>query len=195
MREAIDLRFKERTGAAARENEPPLGTVTAADVEAWIGIAQPGDRLCYNAGWGLPKRAPGVLAVDELIESGEVLPFQTRRTDGKGSNYWIQRRAEIDASATLLSSAAIAGDGEGEAVADQLMVILRRCARFDRRCPTDREIAEQLDLKNSDASNYQIRKLRSAGRIDIVTVQSGEHAGWRVVTITASGARTAGVPS
>lgn len=72
-------------------------------------------------------------------------------------------------------------------MAGKIFKALRLCAEAGLECPSNRQLAERVGYKSTASVSDAINFLATAGMID---VERGNHN--RVVTICASGKRTAG---
>lgn len=167
-------------------SQPEIIVETADRVQAWFDAARAGEQIVYARGGSLPRQAPGVLAVRKLHDDGRLILFQ-RRLAAFRFEYVAQRRAEASrprtgAVARLMEVGRAGLDDD----CTDLFAELKRRARLGLPCGTNRELGEELGGLSPDRVSYLFKKLQKAERISINS--SGEE---RVVTIAASGARTA----
>jgi hypothetical protein len=164
-----------RTGRASE-----CWTHTAADVDAWLKIAEAGDTFVYAHG---PQLVQGGAAarVGELHRSGDVTPHHKRAGDG-GFDFIVRRCAPKKRAPR-------------PPVCDPMMlavlVELHDAAMNARRCPSDGAIAQAAGL-TADQVKWLLRKLEQAKFITRQTVRTKADPRFRVITITATGQSTAG---
>lgn len=166
-----------RTGRAV-----PCWTSTAEDVDAWLRAAQAGDTFVYAYG---PQLVQGGAAarVGELYQSGDVTPHHKRRDDG-GFDFLIRRNAarRFTSSGPVCTPDMLA-----------VLVVIQDAADNARRCPADDAIAAATGL-TARAVKWQIEKLEAARFIARRTVRRKVQSDpfYRIVTVVATGAATAG---
>ena len=142
------------TAFAAQDYAVDEGVVaTAAQVEAWLSVANPGDRFVYGPMRAtLPIASSGRKRMLELGHAGLVMLTRPRRTDAPTMfNYTAHRTAKPLPGAKPAGRPVLTAvrepivDGEIEAI-DRLLPVLERFANAGRPCPTDRELARRADL-------------------------------------------------
>lgn len=153
-------------------------TVTAADIDAWLKTAQPGEAFVYAHG---PQLVQGGAAarVTELTAKGEVTPHHKRASDG-GFDFLIRRNRMQVRRAPVCDPNMLA-----------VLVVLQDAAANRERCPSDAEIGEATGL-TADQVKWQLKKLEGAAFIIRRTVRAKADPRFRVVTVVATGASTAG---
>jgi hypothetical protein len=75
-----------------------------------------------------------------------------------------------------------------------VLLVLQDAAAAGQRCPSDAALAEATDL-SPDQVKWQLKKLRQAGFVKVATLPTPGDARFRVVTVVATGATTAGPPA
>ena len=128
------------------------GLVAGVDrINAWMAVANPGDRFIYASRSGLPKASAGAARMRDLAGRKLVMLFQARSSlDPSRMNYIAVRTAVPDALAKpvrprlALSSVPIAED-EAASI-DALLPVLERFAAKGRPCPTDKQLAERAGI-------------------------------------------------
>ena len=129
------------------------GLVAGVDrINAWMAVANPGDRFIYASRSSLlPGASAGAARMRDLQGRKLVMLFQARSTlDATRTNYIAVRTAVPDALAKpvrprlALSSAPIAED-EAASI-DALLPVLERFAAKGRPCPTDKQLAERAGI-------------------------------------------------
>lgn len=157
-------------------------TSTAADVDAWLAIARPGETFVYAFG---PQLVQGGAAgrVAALTTSGDVTPHHKRRPDG-GFDFIIRRTCPQPR--TPLNRAPVC-------TPDMLTVLvaIQDDAQANRRCRSDSQIGAATGM-TADQVKWQLRKLEDAKFITRQVVACGADAKYRIVTVTATGQTTAG---
>lgn len=154
-------------------------TVTAADVDAWLRTAQAGEAFVYAHG---PQLVQGGAAgrVAELTKSGDVTPHHIRTDDG-GFDFLIRRNAlKRTARAPICDPIMLS-----------VLVVLQDAASNKERCPSDAEIGEAAGL-TADQVKWQLKKLEGAKFIIRQTLKTRADPRFRMVTVIATGAATAG---
>ncbi|MCH2238787.1 MAG: hypothetical protein MK060_12960 [Blastomonas sp.] len=187
----------ERT--ASSEPRFVLGPLTLyAEIgvmEAWLENAAPGDELRYATGPALGREAPAGQLARQWAEEGEVMLFQRRPGPGKPLEY-VARRKEPpvkprapralpgrQARPLLPLPQDFAESDEG-----RMLALLTEAAEVGLACPSNVQLARQLDLNARSRAQYLITKLMRAGLIRVASASSFDG---RVVTIVSSGKRTA----
>lgn len=155
----------------------------------WAERARPGDTLTYGSGDRLSPQA--VEAVRRLAEA-DFVDLVRKRRDGKWI-YIAQRRSRAFDAARLdyrPSRGAVRPSGKmrGRSVERALLRILTRAARLGLPCPGNAALAVMLGLPGAVSASYRMRRLVAAG---LIAVEQADPARPRVVTICATGARTA----
>jgi DNA-binding HxlR family transcriptional regulator len=165
-----------RSGRAAE-----CWTVTAADVDAWLEIAMPGERFVYAHG---PQLVQGGAAgrVGELARAGDVTPHN-RRTDDGGFDFFVLRtsRARTPINREPVCTPHMVS----------VLVAVQEDAQLKRRCRSDSEIGAAVGI-TADQVKWQLRKLEEAKFIVRTTVPTRSDSKFRVITVTATGQSTAG---
>lgn len=159
-----------------------------AEVKSWLERARAGERLVYAHGRQL-IRGETSLYVRDLALAGAVDPTQTRNRAG-GFDYTIQKRGNGGSR-----PAPRAAGASLEEASDIILRTLTRQANLGLRAASDSELAKLAGLATKGMAAWRVRKLVQRGLIRTEAVTTGPEAGWRIVTITASGHRTAGPPS
>lgn len=161
-----------------------------AEIENWMARARAGERLIYAHGAQL-IRGETSLFVRELAMAGKVDPIQ-RRADPGGFDFTIQKRQGAVPSPRPSRSR---GGDEADAAMDVVLRTLSRDANLGRRAHSNAELALIAGLETPAQAAWRMAKLAKAKMIRTVTVTTGPHAGWRIVTIIATGKSTLAPPS
>lgn len=156
-------------------------TVSLEAVDRWLKGSRPGERLIYAHG---PNLADPTLAarMRALAAAGEVRMLPLQRSAGDGAfDYAVQRTEPAPAAPVA-------------ATPDLFMVALfgriERAARRGLRCPTDGELAADLELTVGQVK-WRFKKLVEAGRIASRIEPANGNAHFRVVTILSTKRETA----
>lgn len=185
-------------GAVQAASPPSEALVTLDQLEAWLRAARPGDWLVYQRGPWMVHDAV-TRRVGALAQAGLVNPAQPPAAERPGCRDFKAQRTSVP-----LPGAGTRGGAAGVAMAPpepaddkmpELLKILRRLANVGKRCPTDTELARLVGLPTRHAVAWRMRKAEQSGAIRIDTILTGPEAGWRTVTIAASGRATEPPPS
>lgn len=173
--------FAAPAAAVVRSGRPSdCWTVTAADVDAWLRIAQPGETFVYCHG---PQLVQGGAAarVGQLTRSNDVTPHH-KRTDDGGFDFFIRRNRPVKKAprAPVCDPPMLA-----------VLCELQQAAQRGERCPSDADLGAATDL-NADQVKWHLKKLEDSRFITRRTVRTRTCERFRIVTITATGASTAG---
>ena len=165
--------------------------VASADrVREWAKTARAGDQFAYATRMFLPLGAPGAAEARRLAEAGFVHLKQRRVRDGGGFTYIAERssRAWTDAARRPATAPRPLRDerGESSGVAEMILPVLSRAARFGRPCPTDRQLAERARVA-SDAVAPALAVLRREG---LIRVHAAKAPTLRQVVIVETGHKT-----
>jgi hypothetical protein len=155
-------------------------TATAADVDAWLGSAKPGERLVYARGPQLVQGAAAAL-LRKLTDAGEVITHN-RRDPATGLLEFIAVRNRV----RLVTQRAPACDAHMMAV----LLVVNDAALNGERCPSDAAIGDQTGL-TADQAKWQLKKLADAKLIERRNVPTKSDSRFRVVRVVATGAETA----
>lgn len=152
-------------------------TVTAADVDAWLRTAQPGELFVYAHG---PQLVQGGAAarVYELAKRGDVTPHNKRAEDGGFAFLIVKNKVKIT-RAPVCAPDMLA-----------VLVVLQDAAATGARCPSDSEIADATGIP-AGTVKWLLKRLEDGRFIQRQTLRT--RAGpFRQVTVVATGAATAG---
>jgi hypothetical protein len=153
-------------------------TVTAADVDAWLRTAHPGEAFVYAHG---PQLVQGGAAgrVAALTQSGDVTPHHKRTADG-GFDFIVRRCAPRPSARAPVCTA------------DMLSVLveLQDAAMNRRKCPSDADLAHATGVAPGTVK-WLVRRLEEGGFIKRQTLRT-RSGPFRQVTVVATGATTAG---
>lgn len=157
-----------------------------ADLAAWIAQARPGS-ICVYARGGPLDPASAVARHARLLEQAGSVRLHHRRAGAVGEylavklapGYLTDPLRDPDTREPMLPDPSTNLGG--------IYALLARAARHRQPCPTNREIAQVLALPSVDRARYLVSKLAAAGHI---MVENRGPRVRRVVTISASGART-----
>lgn len=160
----------------------PILSASAAQVEAWIRRAAPGQVLLYAEGPSVDGVEAAIVA-RSFADQGLVRLLPNVKVADFHYKYSLQRVAPAVSAAPPKPTIdrALAGTDEGE-----MLRLIGEIADAGLPCPTNAELAEALHLRNGEAARYVLKKL--AGRGLVRVVRDGE---WRIVTIVETGASTA----
>lgn len=157
-------------------------------LEAWMESAPVGDRVIYASGFDLPRDAAGVQLVKGWIAARKVLPLPQRRDQASGRTEWMVQK--MAACADHTQKEACAADRRSLREAERLLEHLRHLAQRGRACPSNSQLARELELGGSHRgrarAQYLLQILERQGRVQ---VQSHGRNAARVVTITTGAAQ------
>lgn len=163
----------QRDGARYRIG--PLTTYAeAADLEHWLRVAEPGEKMVYAIGPALGRTATAANLARRWGEEGKV------RLHRDGNTYIMVARRQpgddrADAGAHRL------GPAEG-----RLFDVIVRLAEEAKPLPVLELLAEMAGLPTRQAADYRLRVLQGAGLVKVTS-----EAGMRVAEVVSTGARTA----
>jgi hypothetical protein len=181
------MRISERQCAIAGGAREGAGWVAPiGEVKRWFASAEPGERIAYAHG---PQLIRGETSrfVQVLALSARADPVLKRADDG-AFDYFVQKRRFADEPGSRVEERrAAAREDEAQ---DIIFRVLRRCANAGLRAPSNAALATHAGLATRNEAAWRIRKLIEAGKIKVETVPNGPEAGWRTVTIVASGKQT-----
>lgn len=149
-----------------------------AEVRAWLETAPIGATLLYCHA-AQPIYGETWTFVGELGRSGQVHPKHPPSPLVAGFRAFqitVLRTSE----AAVAAEPARAGAGADEE-ADKILRILRRCANFNRKCPTNPELAKSAGLSTPNQVAWRLKLLAGAGQFRIATVKDGPEAGHRTI--------------
>lgn len=148
-------------------------------LRAWFKSTAPGGgRAVYAVGSGINPQHEVVRQVVAWVKAGDVVPVQSRI---EGTTHYLIDRSRKPVGKAACIPPAIAGQVEG-----RMLAMLDEAARHGLPCPSYKEMADALDLRDRQAAAYRFRSLIRMGLI-----QSIESGGRRTVVIVGNGARTA----
>lgn len=159
--------------------------MTAEQVEAWAVEANPGERTVYARGAILPRGA-GIDAMRSLHEEGEVI-LNLRRVGPDLFDYLATRRAVPRSPMGGRGTGANLVDGPGK----RLLDVLTKLATREQPCPGNLQLAKLTGFETPQKVAYHLRKLIQARAVRVVT----DVLGYRIVTISRTGKRTAPHPA
>lgn len=156
---------------------------TADDFDAWLGRAEAGSICVYARGEYLDPQCRTAARARDMAQAG-IVRLNRRVVDGVGEYLAIKlapgwTRPRVAGADALLAPGTITA---------MIYEILSHAAEHGHRCPTMRDIALALAMKDEDAARYQMRKLSFAGHIIIEKRGPGISP---IVTICSTGMRTA----
>lgn len=181
MQQPATFGFAVPTAAVVRNGRASeCWTSTAADVDAWLKTAKPGETFVYAHG---PQLVQGGAAgrVTELTRAGDVTPHHKRADDG-GFDFIVRR--------TCRPRAAIARAPVCTPPMMTVLVAIQEDAQEGRRCRSDSEIGAASGL-TADQVKWQLKKLEEAKFIVRRAVPTRADPRFRVITVTATGQTTA----
>ena len=163
----------QREGARYRIG--PLTTYAeVADLERWLQVAEPNERMVYAIGPALGRKAAAAEAARRWADEGKV----NLHRDGSTYVMVVRRQADDDRPET---GAHRLGPAEG-----RLYDAISRLADAGKPLPVLELLAEIAGLPTRQAADYRLRVLQGAGLVTVMVVN-----GTRVAEIVATGARTA----
>lgn len=190
-------------GGLSNRERPGTARLGASDwilpkdeVARWIDRARPGERLIYAHGQQL-IRGETSLFVRELAIAGSVDPVQPRSPAG-GFDFTIQKRGGQKQDGAGPSPRPSPARGEGDVLDEQglrILAIFTTQANVRARAASDAELARITGLDTRGQAAWRVRKLVQQKLIRTDVITSGRDAGWRIVTIAASGKQTLAPPS
>lgn len=155
-------------------------------LDNWAARALPGENVVYSTG-ARPGDAIGA-AVRQLHAAG-LVTMTSKRLDGR-LRHIVQRlpapRASQLGKPVARGRFTVACD-DAKQTTRAVLQVLRRAAKRGESCPTNAELARIVGLKDAAAASYRMRRLVKEGAIVVEEPSPLER---RVVTITATGART-----
>ncbi len=154
--------------------------IAVQDFARWLETARAGARIIYAGGPVLPRDMAVYHAVKAALDAGRVSTHQAREN---GACVYIAERLPEPAAA------ASAPFPEPGSVAARMLEILRQTAARALPCPTNSVLAIALHLKDAEAARYVFGQLVRAG---LIAVENRGPKARRIVTICATGGRTAG---
>lgn len=169
-------------GVSQRHFVGSATAASAADLDAFVARAMSGERFVYCSA-PEPIRGEGWQHAGKLSADGLIVT-STERRQGGGWNYLAIRTAK------KLKEQMAARTGSMDPALEAILRALKRAANFEKPCPTDSALAELAGLQTRDQAQWRIRKLVADGLIQSTVAYEGG-VPFRVVTITATGKRTA----
>jgi hypothetical protein len=154
-------------------------TATAADVEAWMKHAAPGDRMVYASGPTLVQGAAAAL-VRKLADAREVASHNRRNPDGVLEYVIIRNRVRVVTQRAPVCNPLMMA----------VLIELQDDAQNHRRCRSDAELGEATGM-TADQVKWQLKKLGEAKMIERRIVPTPGDLRFRVVKVLATGAETA----
>lgn len=151
---------------------------TAEQLEAWALGAAKGERFTYCSAVDLIRGETTAKAA-ELYQRRLITTHQTRRAGG-GFDWFAVRTGFVVKKA----------EAQRDPARDAILAALKRAANFNQACPSDADLARIAGLATRDQAAWRVRKLVEAGAITSTVAYDGG-VPFRVVTIAASGKRTA----
>lgn len=172
---------------------PPLESgmwaLTSTEVRRWFERAAIGDELVYARGPRLVQ-SDGVKLLQQLHDRG-LVTFTSRRIGPDDTAFLVQRLKGDERPPARAQLAVRSRSGDTEDELAMLMAILRRTAGKRAPCPSNRELGEEMGNPNPDRVAYLLSILARERRIEV----EARPRGHRVVTILATGKRTALFPA
>jgi hypothetical protein len=165
----------------------PRQPVTIDALHAWLDQAAPGDSFTYFVGSYLVPGMAIVAAARAASDRGAVLLTQRRREDRLFDYLATKRRNAEPVAAPARRGVSRGPCGVADEEKEWLMAVLRRKASLSLPCPTNRQLAEEAQLKDAESVRYRLGLLQQEGRIAIQWIDADR----RVITIVASGRSTA----
>jgi hypothetical protein len=146
----------------------------------WVRQARAGDAAVYARGETCSRQVAAMAA--RLQDQG--LVDLTRRREGRGWQFIIQRRAK----AFRLTADRRRGRKFARASAETVILrMIREAIRLKQPCPTNIEFADAAGLSGGLAASYRLRKLVAAGKIALIDHGEAER---RVAVLIETGQAT-----
>lgn len=161
---------------------PLCMSISVEDFRAWLADATPGQDIVYATGPVLDQKRDVVLLAGQYIAAG-LIRTHRRKVEGRWEYFAVRRDSRVDGPTMAAPPA-----GQIEGLRGQMLALLRRAANLAQACPTNAELARQLNLKNGEAARYEFNQLVAGGHIRVKNYGPRMR---RVVTIVASGKTTA----
>ncbi|XUU60666.1 hypothetical protein ACRAQ6_14070 [Erythrobacter sp. HA6-11] len=132
-------------------------SATVEDLQHWFDRAPAGDRAVYASGFDLPQSAPGVQLVRGWVAQKHAVTTQRRDpADGRKWQFMVQKLSGAGAACPPRAAARVTADRQKLA---RLLRWLRERAREDKDCPSNRQIAQKLNLGAGDRGRRRARVL------------------------------------
>lgn len=159
-------------------------TSSIVAINRWLKASATGDQFIYAHGHNLLDPA---LAehVRKLAAEGEVKMRTRRAADGVFDYFVIRDRVRIVAVHPRKAQGPVLDEAT-----NGLLLKLKAVARAGERCPSDKALAAAIGLERNQVS-WCFRKLRDLELISTEIVATPSDPKFRIVTIVASGDRTA----
>lgn len=156
--------------------------LNAEQVMRWADNADAGAELVYATAGHLP-RSGGVIAARQLFDAG-LVTFKQRRIAPDRFEYIAERLNGPRPRGRQKRMPAPQEPKQNLEV--RMLRVLRTYAAGGVPCPTNRELGRLCGNLSADQASYVLRKLQSAGRIEIEALPNNA----RVITITSTGKKT-----
>jgi hypothetical protein len=167
------------------ERGGPEWILPVATIAAWFERARPGDRLIYAHGRTLTHGETSAF-VRDLALAGKADPVQPRSPGGY--DFVIQKRS------SPVEQPRERRDARDEAT-ETIYRAFVQAAEARQRAQSNTELAKAAGLATREQAAWRVKQLVRCGRIRLASVTAGPDAGWRVVTIAATGRQTKLPPS
>ncbi len=142
------------TGGVTIDETP--GVVASPErINAWMEVAQTGDRFVYATRLALPRVSKGAAHMRTLSQRGLVELTQVRSTIDPDYFHYCARRTSVPTALSRpvrdkLALAAAELQRKEIAIVDALLPVLERFARHGRPCPTDKQLAVRAGLTEEE---------------------------------------------
>lgn len=156
----------------------------APGIVDWVRKAKAGDVAVYARGETLSRQVATVAG--QMEDQG--LVDLTRRREGRGWQFIIQRRAKSFKPAFDRRRGRNYGRASAETV---ILRMIREAIRLKQPCPTNIEFADAAGLSGGLAASYRLRKLVKGGKIALVDCGPDER---RVAVLIETGQSTVRAP-
>lgn len=156
--------------------------MSPVELDTWVAGAAPGERVAYARGPAIPRGAGWTHAM--ALRDDGVITLTSRLVDARSRRWeWLAERVRAPLSPR------VAPRPPGTDPGERLLAHLHWLAQHRQPCPSNKDLAEACALHDADAARYRLRALADRGDIDVQ--HSDSVKGWRIVTIAATGRRTA----
>lgn len=132
-------------------DEVPDFVASVDRIDAWMEVAEHGDRFVYASRITLPRKSSGIERMRVLASRNLVHLFQSRSKLDVRFFTFLAERSSVSSALTkpvrprLVLTAATLPDNEAAAI-DALLPVLERFAAKGRPCPTDKQLAERAGI-------------------------------------------------
>jgi len=151
----------------------PTMYTPAGQLAAWFERAANGAVTRYaSAGGPLDPDEPTYRLVRDWMATGEVVPHEGY-VDGDPERCRVIRRVRRTEKTEPARRVRIDDEAWRETPKGRVFLAVVRAANFERKCPSNGELAQSAGLRDADQARYQLRLLSDEGRIRIVVAGLG----------------------